>query len=83
MVDTIAFQVHELARPLGAFDRTRCPEAVRGAAPARGSRQVFSGAGQMRSLEGEANFALAMEWRLWRGLRSFPRRPRYARYPPN
>ena len=26
-------------------------------------------------LGGEAYFALAMEWRLWRGLRSFPRRP--------
>ena len=24
---------------------------------------------------GEADFVLAMEWRLWHGLRSFPRRP--------
>jgi len=31
---------------------------------------------------GEAYFALGMEWRLWRGLRSFPWRPVYARYPP-
>jgi hypothetical protein len=26
-------------------------------------------------LGGEAHFALAIEWRLWRGLRPFPRRP--------
>jgi hypothetical protein len=32
---------------------------------------------------GEAYFALAMECQLSRGLRSFPRRPLYARYPPN
>jgi hypothetical protein len=31
---------------------------------------------------GEAYFALAMECQLWRGLRSFPRRPLKARFPP-
>jgi hypothetical protein len=31
----------------------------------------------------EAYFALAMERRLWRGLRSFPGRPVYGRFPPN
>ena len=35
------------------------------------------------ALDGEAYFALAMEWRVWRGLRSFPRRPLKARFPPN
>ena len=44
MVDTIAFQVHELAAPGARLTETLCPAAVRGAAPARGSRQVFSGA---------------------------------------
>jgi hypothetical protein len=31
----------------------------------------------------EAYFALAVERRLWRGLRSFPGRPAYGRFPPN
>jgi hypothetical protein len=31
----------------------------------------------------EAYFALGMERRLWRGLRSFPGRPAYGRFPPN
>jgi hypothetical protein len=31
----------------------------------------------------EAYFALAMERRLWRGLRSFPGRPVCGRFPPN
>jgi hypothetical protein len=31
----------------------------------------------------EAYFALAMERRLWRGLRSFPERPVHGRFPPN
>jgi hypothetical protein len=30
----------------------------------------------------EAQFALAMQCRLWRAFRSFPRRHMYARYPP-
>jgi hypothetical protein len=30
-----------------------------------------------------AYFALAVERRLWRGLRSFPGRPAYGRFPPN
>jgi hypothetical protein len=30
----------------------------------------------------EAYFALAVERRLWRGLRSFPGRPAYGRFPP-
>jgi hypothetical protein len=37
-------------------------------------RRPFSG--------GEASFALAMEWRLLRRLRPFPRRPLKARFPP-
>jgi hypothetical protein len=32
---------------------------------------------------GESHFALAMECRLWRALRSFPGRPMYAHFPPN
>jgi hypothetical protein len=34
-------------------------------------------------MDGEAYFALAMEWLLWRALRSFPRRRLYSRSPPN
>jgi len=39
--------------------------------------------GPRSPLGGEAYFAPPMQWRLWRGLRSFPRQPRYARLPPN